>query len=81
VLDEREQAGLRDRAVRGLSERGAPSAELVSLYDRVASTAVKQRLIRVLAERRDAAATEKLAAIAGSDPDPALRGEASRRRK
>jgi hypothetical protein len=81
VLDEREQPALRDRAVRELAERGAPSGELATLYDRVTSTAVKQRLIRLFAERRDAAAAEKLADIAGTDPDPALRSEAARRRK
>jgi len=47
----------------------------------VTSTAIKQRLIRVFAERKDDAAADKLSAIAGSDPDPALRGEAARRRK
>jgi hypothetical protein len=81
VLDERAQPALRDRAVRALAEHGAPSGELASLYDRVTSTAVKQRLIRVLAERKDAGAADKLSAIAGSDPDPALRSEATRRSK
>jgi hypothetical protein len=81
VLDDREQAALRDRAVRSLADAGAPSGDLASLYDRVASSAVKERLIRVLADRRDAAAAEKLAAIAAGDPSAALRREAERRRK
>jgi DNA-binding transcriptional regulator YbjK len=81
VLDEQQQPALRDRAVRALAEGGAPSSELASLYDRVTSTAVKQRLIRVFAERKDGAAADKLSAIAGGDPDPALRGEAARRRR
>jgi len=81
VLDDREQSGLRDRAVRSLAERGAPSSELAVLYDRVTSTAVKQRIIRVFAERKDEAAADKLAAIAADDPDPGLRSEAARRRK
>jgi hypothetical protein len=81
VLDEQEQPALRDRAVRALAERGAPSRELAALYDRVTSTSVKQRLIRLFAERRDEAAADKLADIAGTDPDPALRSEAARRRK
>jgi hypothetical protein len=34
-----------------------------------------------LAERRDAAAADKLAAIAAGDPDPNLRREATRRAK
>jgi DNA-binding transcriptional regulator YbjK len=81
VLDDREQAGLRDRAVRSLAERGAPSGELATLYDRVTASTVKQRLIRVFAERKDDVAVKKLAAIAAADPDPALRGEAARRRR
>jgi hypothetical protein len=81
VLDDREQARLRDRAVRSLAERGAPSGELATLYDRVTASTVKQRLIRVFAERKDDVAVKKLAAIAAADPDPALRGEAARRRR
>lgn len=81
VLDDREQPALRDRALRSLAEGGASSSELATLYDRVTASAVKQRLIRLFAERRDADAAEKLAAIAAADPDPALRGEAARRRR
>jgi hypothetical protein len=81
VLDEQQPPALRDRAVRALAEGGAPSSELARLYDRVTATAIKQRLIRVFAERRDGAAADKLSAIAGSDPDPALRSEATRRRR
>jgi len=81
VLDDREQPALRDRAVRSLAESGAPSGALATLYDRVTTTAVKERLIRVFAERKDAAAAEKLAAIIAADPDPALRREAARRRR
>jgi hypothetical protein len=81
VLDEREQPALRDRAVRSLAEQGRSSTALAALYDRVASAALKQRLIRLLSERGDEAAAEKLARIAGSDPDPGLRSEAARRRK
>jgi hypothetical protein len=51
---------------------------LAGLYDRVASTAVKQRLIRILADRRDDAAREKLASIAERDADPGLRRSAER---
>jgi hypothetical protein len=81
VLDDREQAALRDRAVRSLAEAGAPSGELATLYDRVRSSALKERLIRVLADRHDAAAVGKLAAIAAGDPDAALRREAARRQR
>jgi hypothetical protein len=81
VLDDRAQSALRDRAVRSLADAGTPSAELAALYDRVGSSAVKQRLIRVLADRRDDAAARKLAAIAAGDPDAALRREAERRRR
>ncbi|HET7038806.1 MAG TPA: hypothetical protein VFH97_02900 [Gemmatimonadales bacterium] len=81
VLDEGESPALRDRAVRSLAEQGRSSVALAALYDRLASTALKQRLIRLLSERRDEAAAEKLARIADGDRDPGLRSEAARRRK
>jgi hypothetical protein len=81
VLDEGEPPALRDRAMRSLAEQGRSSVALAALYDRLESTALKLRLIRLLSERRDEAAAEKLARIAEGDPDPGLRSEAARRRK
>jgi hypothetical protein len=81
VLNDAEQVELRDRAARSLAEAGAPSRELATLYDRVTSSAVKQRLIRLLAQRRDDVAATKLAAIAADDPNATLRREAERRKK
>lgn len=81
VLDDGEQSELRDRAARSLDEAGVASQELATLYDRVTSRAVRSRLIRVLADRRDQVAAEKLAAIATGDPDAGLRREAERRQR
>jgi SOS response regulatory protein OraA/RecX len=69
----------RDRAVRVLAERGAPTAELANLYDRIQTASIRQRLVRVLVERNDDAAVEKLIAIADGDPDPAMRRYVVRR--
>jgi hypothetical protein len=79
VLDQGERSDLRERAVRELEDRGVPSADLASLYDRVEASVVKRRLVRLLADRGDDAAIRKLSAIAESDPDPGLRREANRR--
>ena len=79
VLDDGQPTEMRDRAVRTLAERGEPSSELATLYDRVSSAALKQRLIRLLDQRGDQAAADKLAAIAAGDPSQDLRREAARR--
>lgn len=79
VRDDKESAGLRDRAVRSLAESGAPTTELVSLYDAVDARPVRERLITLLAERGDRTARDKLRAIADQDEDEGLRRRALRR--
>jgi hypothetical protein len=79
VLDHTERSDLRERAVRELAEGHASSADLGDLYDGVDVSALKQRLVRLLAERGDDVAVKKLTAIAERDPDPSMRREASRR--
>jgi hypothetical protein len=69
----------RDRALRVLAEQGAPSAELVSLYERVQGPSLRQRVVKVLVERGDDVAIEKLMQIADRDPDPAQRRYVLRR--
>jgi hypothetical protein len=77
--DESQSADLRDRALRSWAEAGATTADLVKLYDGVNTSALRQRIIRLLAERGDDAAVDKLIAVARSDPDESLRRFAMRR--
>lgn len=77
--NDQERDEIRDRAIRSLAERGAPSADLATLYDRVTSTGLQQRVVRLLAERGDDVAVEKLTVIADKDPDPEMRRFALRR--
>jgi hypothetical protein len=79
VLDRGERSDLRERAVRELADGHASSADLGDLYDGVDVSVLKQRLVRLLAERGDDVAVKKLTAIAERDPDPNMRREASRR--
>jgi hypothetical protein len=74
-----ESVALRERAVRSLAEAGAPTTELVTLYDAVPDRTVRDRLVSVLAERGDRAARDKLRAIATNDPDEGLRQRAVRK--
>ena len=79
VRDSKESSSLRDRAVRSLAEAGAPTAQLVSLYDSVPDHTVRERLVSLLADRGDRAARDKLRAIATDDPDEGLRQRAVRK--
>lgn len=51
---------------------------MAQLYDSIQDADVRDRLIRLLAERGDRAARSKLAAIAAGDPNPDLRERARR---
>jgi len=79
VRDTKESSALRDRAVRSLAEAGAPTAELISLYDVVPDRVIRDRLVSLLAERGDRAARDKLRSIATDDPDEDLRRRATRK--
>jgi HEAT repeat protein len=79
VRDPKERSSLRERAVRSLAEGGAPTSELVSLYDAVPDRVVRDRLVSLLAERGDRAARDKLRTIAENDPDDDLRRRAVRK--
>jgi hypothetical protein len=79
ALDSRENADLRDRAVRALDESGVRTDELVRLYDSIADHELRDRLIRLMAERGDAVALDKLEKIATGDPDSDLRERARRK--
>ena len=79
ALDPNEHPDLRDRAVRALDESGIRSEELVRLYDTIADRDLRDRLIRLMAERGDDVSRDKLAKIATSDPDADLRERARRK--
>ncbi|MBI4420366.1 MAG: HEAT repeat domain-containing protein [Gemmatimonadetes bacterium] len=73
VMDAAQPVAIRDRAARLLADGGATSADLAALYDGVTGTPVRQRIVRLLAERGDDVAIEKLMAIAQRDPEPETR--------
>jgi hypothetical protein len=75
----RYSAEVRDRAVRLLGERAIASSELAALYDEVTSYDLRRRVIRILAERGDDVAADKLRDIMETDPSRDLRRYASRR--
>jgi hypothetical protein len=77
--DESQSVDLRDRALRSWAEAGAATADLVRLYDGIGTGGLRQRIIRLLAEKGDDAAVDKLIAVARSDPDESLRRFAMRR--
>ncbi len=80
ALDSGAVTDVRDRALRVLSEAGMSTPDLVALYDAIHDSELRDRLIRLLAERGDRDARAKLADIATNDPDPDLRERARRKR-
>lgn len=71
--------GLRDRALRSLAEQAIRTIELAALYDEISGSDLRRRVIRLLAERDDDVAIDKLRRIADTDPSNDLRRYASRR--
>ncbi len=78
-FDPNENPDLRDRALRTLDESGIRSEELARMYDSIADRDLRDRLIRLMAERGDAASIDKLRKIVASDPDADLRERARRK--
>jgi hypothetical protein len=79
AVSETEPLEARDRAIRVLAEQGATSADLAALYERVQGMPLRQRVVKLLVERGDDVAIEKLMQIADRDPDPAQRRYVLRR--
>jgi HEAT repeat protein len=77
--DSKESSGLRERAVRSIAEGGAPTSDLVSLYDSISDRSIRDRLVNIFADRGDKTAREKLRSIATGDPDEDLRRRATRK--
>lgn len=76
ALDTSHSQDVRGHALWTAGQAGIPGSELVSLYDRLKDDEVKEKLIWVLSESRDAAATDKLVEIAQKDPDREMRKKA-----
>ena len=79
ALEPKENADLRDRALRTLDESGIRSEELARLYDSISDRELRDRLIRLMADRGDDVSRDKLGRIAASDPDADLRERARRK--
>ena len=77
ALNEREDLELRKHALFWVSQRrGVDVARLGQLYARMPSTEMKEQVIFVLSQRRDAAAVDRLMEIAKTEKDPSLRKRA-----
>ena len=79
AVDNNERSQLRDRAIRLIGEGPRGSEVLVGLYDQLDRRDLRQRVVRLLAERGDRSAIEKLRSIAQSDPSREMRRYAARR--
>jgi len=77
VARSEKNAELRETAVRLLAERGNVAA-LIALFDAEKDADLKETIVRLLEESNDPKATEKLLAIARSDPDEDVRDAALR---
>jgi len=77
AVNAREPQELRKKALFWAGQTGVPSSEFASLYDRIGDQELKDQIIFVFSQRgRDAAAMDKLFAIARADQDPELRKKA-----
>ena len=75
-LDTQNSADLRGHAIWTAGQAGIPGSELVTVYDRLSDPEVKEKLIWVMSESRDRAATDKLIEIAQRDPNREMRKKA-----
>ncbi len=76
VRSEQEPVKLRRRALAGAEKAGAPTAELLKLYDGVSDPQLKQALIGLYANSGERNAVDKLIAIAKVEEDRSLRRHA-----
>ncbi len=75
-LDAANSADVRGHAIWTAGQAGIAGSELVTIYDRLSDPEVKEKLIWVMSESRDRAATDKLVEIAQKDPDREMRKKA-----
>jgi HEAT repeat protein len=76
ALDESNGSEVRGHALWTAGQAGIPGSELVTVYDRLSDPEVKEKLIWVMSESRDRAATDKLIEIAQKDRDREMRKKA-----
>lgn len=77
VVNPKESVELRKKALFSASQAGVATSELVSLYNRLPDSEVKDHMIFVLSQRpRDPAAMDKMFDIAKNEKDPDLRKKA-----
>jgi HEAT repeat protein len=76
ALDETNSSDLRGHALWTAGQAGIAGSELVTVYNRLSDPEVKEKLIWVMSESRDRAATDKLIEIARRDPDREMRKKA-----
>lgn len=76
ATDNTNSSDIRGHALWTAGQAGIPGADLVAMYDRLTDPEVKEKLIWVLSESRDRAATDKLVEIAQRDGDIEMRKKA-----
>lgn len=76
ALNEREPIEMRKKALFWAGQSGAELAQLVELYGRMQNQEMKEQLIFVYSQRREAAAVDKLIEIAKTERDRELRKKA-----
>jgi HEAT repeat protein len=76
ALDSANSEDLRGHALWTAGQAGIPGTDLVALYDRLTDAQVKEKLIWVMSESQDRAATDKLVEIAQKDRDQEMRKKA-----
>ncbi len=74
--DASQQEEVRKQALFWAGRAAVPTAELVATYDAMRDREMREQVIFVLSQRDDAAAVDKLIAIARRDPDRELRQKA-----
>jgi hypothetical protein len=79
ATDREEPTQLRDRALKLLADGPLETLAFSAIYDDVTSLDLRRRVIRILADRGDEAAIEKLRDISEADPSRELRRYAWRR--
>jgi HEAT repeat protein len=76
ALDESHSEDVRGHALFSAGQAGIAGSELVTVYDKLTDAEVKEKLIWVMSESEDRAATDKVVAIAQKDPDREMRKKA-----
>jgi len=77
ALDPKQSIEIRKQALFWAGQNGGTSIEAFSsLYDKMTDTEIKEQLIFVFSQKRDAKALDKLMSIAKSDKDKELRSKA-----